>query len=231
MPNAIAYIRVSSEEQRDHGVSLDAQRGKIAAWAAFSGHTVVQVYEDAGISGKRADNRPALQEALRQVRKQRCPLVVYSLSRLSRSVRDTLAIVDALEKVGADLISLSEQLDTTTASGRMVFKMLTVLAEFEREQLAERTTVAMAHLRNLDRRISGRLPFGFTLAADGQHLVPDPIEQAGLALIASLRAAGLSYAAIAERLEAESIKPKLGKSWKPHSVRAIHLRAEMMKAA
>jgi len=201
------------------------------AWAAFTGNSIVEVHQDAGISGKRADNRPALQKALIAVRKQRCPLVVYSLSRLSRSVRDTLAIVDALEKVGADLISLSEQLDTTSASGRMVFKMLTVLAEFEREQLAERTTVAMAHLRTQDRRISGRLPFGFTLAADGQHLVPDAEEQVGLTLIASLRDAGLSYGAIADRLQAEGIKPKLGKSWKAHSVRAIDQRIELVRAA
>lgn len=231
MPNAVAYVRVSSEEQRDHGVSLEAQHAKVTAWAAYTGHTLVEIFQDAGISGKRADNRPALQRALEAVRRHRCPLVVYSLSRLSRSVRDTLAIVDDLEKVGADLVSLSEQLDTTTASGRMMFKMLTVLAEFEREQLAERTTVAMAQLRSQGRRISGRLPFGFRLAEDGNHLISDPIEKAAIDLIVTLRAQGQSFAIIAERLGAEGIKPKMGRTWKPHSVRAIFLRNEPKVAA
>ena len=76
----------------------------------------------------------------------------------------------------------------------------------------------------------GLLAVSFSNEA-GQHLVPEPAEQAGLRLIASLRSAGLSYATIAGRLEVEGIKLKLGKTWKPHSVRAIHQRIELTRAA
>ena len=70
---------------------------------------------DAGISGKRADNRPGLIAALDSACQARGVLVVYSLSRLARSVRDTLDIAERLERAGADLVSLSEQIDTTSA--------------------------------------------------------------------------------------------------------------------
>lgn len=92
---------------------------------------------DAGLSGKRADNRPELQKALDAVTKCSGVLLVYSLSRLARSTKDTLAISDRLEKADADLVSLSERIDTTSAAGKMVFRMLAVLAEFERDLVSD----------------------------------------------------------------------------------------------
>ncbi|MEJ7593056.1 MAG: recombinase family protein [Planctomycetaceae bacterium] len=105
------------------------------------------VFVDAGIIGSRADNRPELQAALTAVAKCRGALVVYSLSRLARSTRDTLSVSERLSKAGADLINLSEKIDTTMAAGKMVFQMLAVLAEFERNQISERTTAAMGPMR------------------------------------------------------------------------------------
>ena len=95
------------------------------------------------ISGKRADNRLALQEALKAVSAGKGVLIVYSLSRLARSTRDTL-----LDKSGADLVSLSEKIDTTSAAGKMVFRLLAVLNEFERDLISESATAAMARLRD-----------------------------------------------------------------------------------
>ncbi|TVR08003.1 MAG: recombinase family protein [Planctomycetota bacterium] len=228
---AIGYVRVSSEEQRDQGVSLEAQQAKIQAWATFTDATLLAVHIDAGISGKRADNRPGLQLALADARRHRCPLVVYSLSRLSRSVMDTLTLTKDLERAGADLVSLSEDINTTTAAGRMVFKMLSVLAEFEREQLAERTTVAMAHLRHLGRRISGKIPYGYTLAADGASLIEDPDEQAGIRRMVALRSAGYSLRAIGECLEAEGHWPKASQHWAPASILGVLKRQQIVEAA
>ena len=142
MGKAIGYVRVSTEGQAVDGVTLEAQESKIRAWCMVNDYDLLGVHVDAGLSGSRADNRPALRDALNACEKG-CALVVYSLSRLARSTRDTLDIADRLAASGADLVSLSERIDTTTAAGKMVFRMLAVLAEFERDIISERTKTAM----------------------------------------------------------------------------------------
>lgn len=142
----IGYIRVSTVDQATEGVSLEAQRKRIESWAFVNEGDVVAVYEDAGISGSKMRNRPGLEQALAHAG-EGYALVAYSISRLARSTRDMLDIADRLEKQGADLVSLSEKIDTTTAAGRMVFRMLAVLAEFERDQISERTKMALAQLK------------------------------------------------------------------------------------
>ena len=136
-------------------------------------------YVDRGISGKRADNRPALQTALTAVCARRGVLVVYSLSRL-RSVRDTLSISERLDKAGTDVVSLTEAIDTTTASGKMVFRLLAVLAEIERNIVSERTRTALRYKQARSERI-GQIPYGARLAANGVRLDPDLAERATLA--------------------------------------------------
>ncbi|TVR10363.1 MAG: recombinase family protein [Planctomycetota bacterium] len=221
MTKAIGYIRVSTDEQSDQGASLAAQRSKIEAWATFTDAQLIAIYEDAGLSGKHADNRPALQQALQAARRHHCPLVVYSLSRLSRSIRDTLTISEDLERSGADLVSLSEDLNTSSASGRLVFRIFSVLAQFEREQLAERTTAAMAYLRREGRRISGRIPYGYCLDGDGRTLIPVEDEQTAINMMVELRSQGSSYRAICETLARRGYHPQSAPEWSPAAVRGI----------
>lgn len=194
---AYGYIRVSTEGQATDGVSLDAQRAKIAAWADLNGYTLAGLFEDAGISGTKAD-RPGLAAALAAVGKGDA-LVVYSLSRLARSTRHTLDISERLDKAGADLVSLSERIDTTSAAGRMVFRMLAVLAEFERDQIAERTSAALQHKKSHGQRV-GAVPYGYTLADDGKTLEPNEVERAVIREARALKAAGLSLRKIAAEL-------------------------------
>jgi DNA invertase Pin-like site-specific DNA recombinase len=118
-------------------------------------------------------------------------LIVYSLSRLARSTKDTIVIGERLGKASADLVSLSERIDTTSAAGKMMFRMLAVLAEFERDQISERTTTAMRFKAAQGQRV-GKIPFGYDLAADGITLVANPIEQATIKTINELRANGFS---------------------------------------
>ena len=96
MAQVIGYVRVSTDEQAHEGVSMDAQKAKIQAWCDLNGYELGCVHVDAGISGKRADNRPGLQAALASIGNGDA-LVVYSLSRLARSTRDTLDIAESLE--------------------------------------------------------------------------------------------------------------------------------------
>jgi DNA invertase Pin-like site-specific DNA recombinase len=159
--DAIGYARVSTDTQATDGISLEAQQGKIRLWSEANGYILVGLYIDAGLSGCRSDNRPGLQDALTSACKYKAALIVYSLSRLARSTKDAIVISERLAKNGADLVSLSERIDTTTAAGKMVFRMLAVLAEFERDQVAERTKGALSHLRSQGKRISGRIPFRY----------------------------------------------------------------------
>ncbi len=209
MASAIGYVRVSTSMQAEDGQSLDAQRAKIEAWCALNDYDLKAVHVDAGISGKRMKNRPALQAALADCGKGDA-LVVYSLSRLSRSIRDTMDISDYLSKTGSDLVSLSEKIDTTSAAGKMVFRMLSVMAQFESDQISERVTMGMQHKKAQGGRV-GTIPFGKKLDADNDTLIDDEDEMLIVAAIHHYREAGLSLRAIVTRLEEQGFKARSGK--------------------
>ncbi|MBN2381431.1 recombinase family protein [bacterium] len=220
----IGYIRVSTASQVDDGVSIEAQEAKVRAWAELHNSGEVVIYRDEGQSGSRADNRLGLQQALDTVGDGDA-LIVYSLSRLSRSTKDTLAIADVLNKKGADLVSLSEKIDTTSAAGKMVFRMLAVMAEFERDQISDRTRFALAHKRSRGEKTGGDIPFGFR-ARDGR-LHPVKNEQKVISFILKLRDDGLSLRKICRKLEEEGCARKKGsKIWHPQSVADIIRRHE-----
>lgn len=222
MRAAIGYVRVSTGGQAEEGVSLPAQEAKIRQWAELNDHEVLGVHEDAGISGAGMSQRPGLQEAIERVCKTKGALVVYSLSRLARSTRDTLAIAERLDKAGAELVSISEKIDTTSAAGKMVFRLLAVLAEFERDQVSERTRVALHHMRANGRRISRYAPYGFDLSPDGQELLPNAREAAVIAKIAKYEKGGRTAGWIAKRLTEQGIPTKRGrKVWSAKVVRTI----------
>lgn len=219
---AIGYARVSTTDQADNGVSLEAQSERIRAWCDANSYELARVFVDRGLSGGRSDNRPALQEALRTVSKGDS-LVVYSLSRLARSTRDTLAIAETLERRGADLVSLSERIDTTSSTGKMVFRMLAVLSEFERDVISERTSMAMNHLKSNGRYTGGFEPYGFQ-SVDGA-LKPIPSEMEVIRLALELRSAGASLRSICHRLESAGITTRSGKPFQAVQV------ARMLKGA
>lgn len=226
---AFGYCRVSTTEQQDEGVSLLHQQDRIGAWAKANGHELAGMFVEAR-SGGRADNRPELKKAVAAAGREGGILVVYSLSRFSRSVRDTLALADQLEKSGANLASLSESLDTSNAVGKMFFRLMSVLAEFERDQLRERTTHAMSHLRRQNKRISSKIPMGYDLAADGTTLLPNQREQAVIQTIVSRRGGGMTLWAVARSMEADGVPTKMGGKWSPKTVLAILRRHERMAA-
>jgi site-specific DNA recombinase len=226
---AFGYCRVSTTEQQDEGVSLLHQQERIGAWAKANGHELAGIYVEAR-SGGRADNRPEFKRAMGVACREGGILVVYSLSRFSRSVRDTLALAEQLDRAGANLASVRESLDTANAVGKMFFRLMSVLAEFERDQLRERTTNAMSHLRQQNRRISNKIPLGYDLAADGSTLVPNEREQAVISTIVARRSGGMTLWAVARSMEAEGIPTKMGGKWSPNTVLAILRRHEKMAA-
>lgn len=215
----IGYVRVSTQGQADDGVSLDAQEAKVRAWSDLNAADDVVIFRDEGISGSRSDNRPGLAAAMDAIGRGDA-LVTYSLSRLSRSTRDTLELADALAKKDADLVSLSEKVDTTTAAGKMVFRMLAVLSEFERDQVSDRTRFALQHKKAKGEKTGGDCPFGFR--ARKGRLVRHAEEQKTVRAILELRNKGLSYRAIGRKLKAAGMTRRDGSlEWHPEAVRRI----------
>ncbi len=227
---AVAYCRVSTDAQSEGGVSLDMQQDRISAWCAANGYELEAIFIEV-MSGGRSANRPELLKALSLACKVQGVLVVYSLSRLARSVRDTLMIAERLEKAGANLASLTERIDTNSALGKMVFRLLSTLNEFEKDQLSERTENAMAHMRRSNRRISAWIPMGYNLAADGETLIANPCELRVVEEICLRRRQGQSLKTIAQAMHQQGFATKTGKRWFGSTVRAILQRHQKLAAA
>jgi len=215
MQKAIGYIRVSTQGQAEEGVSMAAQRAKIDAWCIANDMELVAVFEDAGVSGGSMAGREGLHAAMKATTKGMA-LVAYSISRLARSTRDMLAIAETLDRKGADLVSLTEKFDTTTAAGRMVFKMLAVLADFERDQISERTKMALEY-KKANGQVYAPVPFGYD-AIEGR-LVTVKREAKIVGEILAMREAGASFASIADTLNERGIEGKRGGRWFASTVR------------
>ena len=194
----ILYCRVSTADQADNGVSLDAQRAKLEAYASVYELDVVAVITDAGESAKSL-NRPGIQRALKMLRDGEADaLAIVKLDRLTRSLRDWQELVDRYfgERGGKQLLSVADSIDTRTAAGRLVLNVLMSVAAWEREATGERTRDALRHKIRSRERV-GKVLYGFDLAADGCALTPNAAEQSAIVLMRELRAAGLTLRAIA----------------------------------
>lgn len=219
----VAYCRVSTEDQARDGVSLDAQRAKVHMYAELHGLELAEVVADAGASAKSLD-RPGLAHVLELLEAGAVDgLVVFKLDRLTRNLGDWSTLIDRHfgERGGRSLMSVSESIDTRTAAGRMVLNIMMTVAQWERETIVERTRGAMAFKRGRGERVSGRIPYGFRLAADGRTLAPVPEEAGLVADVAALQASGLSLRAIAAELDRRGVPTKTGRPWSHTSVHAL----------
>lgn len=212
MTRTIAYLRVSTDKQADKGVSLDAQRAKVEAYAQLYELELCEVIVDAGESAKTLD-RPGLQRALAMLKRREADaLLVVKLDRLTRSVRDLGQLVETHFAPGkAALLSVSEQIDTRSAAGRLVLNVLASVSQWEREAIGERTATAMQHKASQGEYTGGAAPYGFRIAADGEHLEEIPEEQAVLSVARNLRASGLTFRRVAAELAARGHLNRNGK--------------------
>lgn len=195
----VAYVRVSTDQQANEGVSLEAQEAKIRQYEELYDLDVVAIEIDAGESAATLE-RPGMQRALRRLdRFEAEALLVVKLDRLTRSVRDLCDLVDTYFKDGEhSLISIGEQLDTRSAAGRMMLTMLVTIGQWEREVIGERTSAAMQHLKSQGRYCGGRVPYG--KAKDGDMLIDEPTEIAVVEQARALRVVGHTLRTIANLL-------------------------------
>jgi DNA invertase Pin-like site-specific DNA recombinase len=224
---AIGYIRASTDEQSEHGVSLDAQEAKLRAFCDLYSIELVAIVKDPGENGKSL-NRPGLQEALDRLRhKEAGGIIVNKLDWLSRSLGDWDQLIRGYfgEKAGFQLWSVGEAINTRTAAGRLVLNLLMSVAQWERETISERTRDALRYKKSRGERVGG-VPYGWRLPTDGgKELVLDDQEQEVIGIVNELRAAGYTLQKIAAELNARRIYRRGGGSWEQTFVSGLLKRA------
>ena len=141
---AALYIRVSTDEQAVEGQSVSAQIETLTQYCNLYSIEIGDIYKDLGISGKETKNRPELIRMLNDAKNGRFNLVlVWKISRLSRSLKDLLLILDEFDKSGIVFSSYSEKFDTSTAVGKMTLQLLGSIAEFERNTIIDNVKLGL----------------------------------------------------------------------------------------
>jgi site-specific DNA recombinase len=214
---AVAYVRVSTDEQR---LGPEAQRAQIAAWAAREGVAVAAWHVDQGVSGgSDVADRPALAAALGELRARGCGvLVVAKRDRLARDVGVVTAIERAAELAGARVVAADGAGNGDDAAAQFMRRLLDAAAEYERELIRARTRAALKVKRGRG-ELAGTVPFGFKVGPDGVLLEPDPREQAVLERVRALRRAGRTLRAIVAALDTEGVR---GRTGRPLAVPQVH---------
>lgn len=232
----VAYVRVSSKEQVEDGVSLAAQRTRVEAYALAMDLELVGVEEDAGFSAKTLAGRRGLERALKALEEGRADgLLVVKLDRLTRSVRDLGHLVDRYFASRWSLLSVSDSIDTRTAAGRLILNVLTSVAQWEREATGERTRDALAHLKAEGVKIGGEaLGWRRSDGVDGDGrrvVVPDQEEAETVERMLAMRADGASLRTIARALVSERRRTKRGGRWDAATVRKVLGRTDLQPRA
>ena len=185
------YLRVSTNEQ-----TTANQRRELEAVAAAAGWEVVEVYEDAGISGaKGRDKRPAFDRLLKDANRRRFDMVAaWSVDRLGRSLPDLVGFLGDLNALGVDLYLQQQALDTSTPTGRAFFQLAGVFAEFERAMIVERVRSGLARAKAQGTK-SGE-PIGRPALPEAKRREIVAARASGLTIRAAAKAAGVAPATV-----------------------------------
>lgn len=210
---AAIYIRVSSTEQALEGYSLPAQESLLKTYAETYGHTIFKVYDDPGISGKNIEDRPGLQRLLADAQKGKFELVlIWKLSRLSRSLIDLLQVVELFKQHNISLVSHSEHFDTSTPIGKMLLQLLGSIAEFERNTLIENVRMGM-NQRFVSGLSKSSFPFGYIHTED-KKIALDPEKAALVKEVFNRFTSGSKITELVDFLNASGYKNRVGRPWR-----------------
>jgi len=216
----IGYIRVSLEKQVDQGSSLAAQRAKLDAYAVLFELDLVEIIVDKGESAKSLD-RPGLRRALKMLEDgQADALLVPKLDRLTRSIKDLCALVERFERNDIALLSVAENLDTTSAVGRLVMNMLVSVAQWERETIGERTSAVLVNMRERGLYTGGHVRYGYRVGECNQ-LEPDPDEQQVIDIVRAFRSSGTGLRETARKVNELGLRTRNGTEFYPAQIKNI----------
>jgi DNA invertase Pin-like site-specific DNA recombinase len=224
----IGYARLSPRPEE--GFGIDVQINKMKAYCDLYDLDLVLIKAEPGLVSGKSLNRPALQEALELLRKGVAQgVLVAKLDRLSRNVVDMGHLITTYFERDYSLFCVAEQVNTKTAAGRMVLNILTVIAQWERETISERTSEAMQYLISQGVQV-GRPGFGYEYTDDldeqGRKVVQViPEEMETLERMVYLRKLGHTFKEVAMILEGEGRNTKRGGRWYAGTVQKVLSRS------
>ena len=218
------YMRVSTEDQAREGFSLPEQKTRLEEFCKFKGYEIKDYYTDAGISAKKGNHRPEFERLKEDIKSKRINTIVsLKLDRITRSIYDFEELMTFLEENEAYLDCANKDINTTTANGKMVARLLTTVSQNEIERTSERTKIGLAGAIKSG-HIPNKAPLGFK--RDGKKLVPDLTTKDIVIRIFNLYHSGSSYQTISNILNKEKVLAK--DNWRDSSIITI-LENELYK--
>ncbi len=211
------YMRVSTEDQAREGFSLPEQKERLEAYCKFNGYKIVEYYTDAGISAKTGNFRPEYDRMLEDGKQEKINMIVaLKLDRITRSTRDWETLMDYLEKYNINIAFVNDDINTTTANGKMVSRIMMSVSQNEIERTSERTIIGLEGAIKQG-HIPARAPLGYKHI--NKKLVPDPLTKDIVIRIYNLYFEGLTYNTIAKLFNKEKVLDKT--NWKDTSILKI----------
>lgn len=224
----VIYVRVSTAEQAKEGYSVGEQLERLTKYCEAMNWTIVAQYVDPGYSG--ADtNRPGLKELIKAVEDGGIDkVVVYKLDRLSRSQKDTLALIeDVFLKNKTDFVSMNENFDTSTPFGIAMVGILAVFAQLEREQIKERMNLGKEGRAKEGKWHGGSTePIGYDYNVNDDMLYPNEYEQMQIRELRELFLQGTPLRTIETIFKEKGYTHKHGSTWDPKTMRRV-LRSKL----
>ena len=208
------YMRVSTEDQAREGFSLPEQKERLEAFCKFKGYEIVDYYEDAGISAKTGNHRPEFERLKDDIKAKRInTIVALKLDRITRSIYDWENLMTFLDENNAYLDCVNDEINTTSANGKMISRLLMSVSQNEIERTSERTKIGLAGAIKKG-HIPHIAPLGYK--HEDRKLVIDYSTKDVIVRIFDLYYNGLSYKKISNLFNEEKV---LGKdNWRDSTI-------------
>ncbi len=211
------YLRVSTEDQAREGFSLPEQRERLESFCKFKGYEIIDYYEDAGISAKTGNYRPEFERLKNDIKAKKVnTIVALKLDRITRSIYDWENLMTFLDENNAYLDCVNDEINTTSANGKMISRLLMSVSQNEIERTSERTKIGMAGAIKQG-HIPHVAPLGYK--HENKKLVIDYTTKDIVIRIFDLYYNGMSYKKISNLLNKEKV---LGKdNWRDSTIVGI----------
>lgn len=211
MKKVIGYVRVSSEIQKRKNNSIPLQKKKIKEYCSLNDFELIDVYEDDGVSGMSIDKRNGFKRMVEFMKENKIDgIVVWSLSRLGRKMKDVVEFMDFLKSNNIGFFSIKENLSNDDKIGSLIMNILSSINEFEVEVIRERIKDVKRNKKE-NGEVYGRMMYGYDNV--NRKMIENKEEKRIIRRVKNFRSRGWSWRRISNKLNDEGVKSKEGKLW------------------